>query len=276
MKKLKGAKEVTGNHPKGQYLIFQLSYLSILILMSGCGVTDLPTTTPPVSGNNSVSDQAAVATDLAVIVPEVARPAPTPTFTAFAVANLPTVTALPPTATPVPPTGTSLPPTLPARATPTPAKPAVTPSPVSGQTAPFFENVNDPVGLLQSYYNAINRREYERAYSYWESPGTSANSTPPAYRQFVQGYASTASVALTTGMTSGQGAAGSTFVDIPVVLVATNTNRTRQTFYGCYTVRRANPALAAGSTWHIYTARIKNAPANAGVNSLLGQACKAG
>jgi hypothetical protein len=139
---------------------------------------------------------------------------------------------------------------------------------------PFFENVNDPVGLLQSYYNAINRREYERAYSYWESPGTSASSVPPAYPQFVQGYATTASVALTTSMTSGQGAAGSTFVDIPTVLVATSTNRTRQTFYGCYTLRRVNPGIGAGSTWHIYNARIKNAPANTSVNSLLAQGCK--
>lgn len=275
MQKLKGPKEAAGQHQKGRNLILQLLCLGFPILMSGCGVTDLPTSTPAVSGNNSVSDQAAVATDLAVIVPEAATPNPTPTFTAFAVASLPTVTALPPADTPVPPTDTPLPPTLPARATNTPAKPTATSSPVPGQSLPFFENVNDPVELLQSYYNAINRREYERAYSYWESPGTSANSTPPVYTQFVKGYATTASVALTTGMTSGQGAAGSTFVDVPVVLVATNTNRTRQTFYGCYTVRRVNPAIAAGTTWHIYTARIKNAPANAGVNALMGQGCKA-
>jgi hypothetical protein len=276
MQKLKGPKEAAGRHQQGRYLILQLLCLGFLILMSGCGVIDLPTSTPAVSGNNSVSDLAAVATDLAVIVPEVATPSPTPTFTAFAVTSLPTVTALPPTDTPAPPTNTPPPPTLPARATPTPAKPTATPSPLPGQTVPFFENVNGPVELLQSYYNAINRREYERAYSYWESPGTSVNSTPPVYAQFVKGYATTASVVLTTGMASGQGAAGSAFVDVPVVLVATNTNRTHQTFYGCYTVRRANPAIATGSSWHIYTARIKNAPANAGVNSLLGQGCKAG
>jgi hypothetical protein len=42
-----------------------------------------------------------------------------------------------------------------------------------------------PVDLLASFYNAINRREYQRAYGYWETP-------PSLYDQFVQGYADTA------------------------------------------------------------------------------------
>ena len=52
-----------------------------------------------------------------------------------------------------------------------------------------YDNPNSPVDLLASYYNAIDRQEYQRAYGYWEMP-------PSSYDQFAQGYADTASVEL--------------------------------------------------------------------------------
>jgi hypothetical protein len=46
---------------------------------------------------------------------------------------------------------------------------------------------------ILSYYNAINRHEYARAYGYWETPGA-PNGVTPVFADFVRGYANTASV----------------------------------------------------------------------------------
>ena len=35
-----------------------------------------------------------------------------------------------------------------------------------GEPPPYLDNRSDPASLLRSYYNAINRREFARAWSY--------------------------------------------------------------------------------------------------------------
>ena len=162
-------------------------------------------------------------------------------------------------------------PTVAATTPPTTAQPTVAPA-----LPEFYEDRTDPAALIKSYYNAVNRKEYQRAYSYWETPGTSGTSAPPAYPQFVQGYADTASIALTLGKPNSQGAAGSTFADVPTLIVARHTNGTNETFYGCYTVRKTNPGIdpnPASQLWRIYSASIKAAPGNANTAALLAQAC---
>ena len=153
-------------------------------------------------------------------------------------------------------------------------------APANATSAPaFYEQRDTPQHLLQSYYNAINRKEYRRAYGYWERPGTSATSVPPAYPQFVRGYADTSSVALTVGTPDMQGAAGSTYADVPVVLVATHTDGTVHTFYGCYMARRLNagvsPSDPLATLWHLYNrATINVAPPGAAPAALLNQKCQ--
>ncbi len=57
-------------------------------------------------------------------------------------------------------------------------------TPVSAQTPvpqPLaYDNPNSPVDLLASYYNAINRGEYQRAYNYWQ------NAPADSYTSFCQ------------------------------------------------------------------------------------------
>ncbi len=95
--------------------------------------------------------------------------------------------------------------------------------------------------ILKSYYNAINRKEYVRAYYYWESKGKSTASQPPGYPQFEAGYANTAAVQLTTGKVESSGAAGTFYFQVPVTLVATHTDGSQHTYFGCYTIRQPNP-----------------------------------
>ena len=140
---------------------------------------------------------------------------------------------------------------------------------------PYYENRTDPVGLLRSYYNAVNRGEYRRAYSYWETP---ASSLRQSYAQFARGYADTSYVALYTGRTFGEGAAGSTYVSIPTVLVATHTDRSVHRYYGCYVMRHVNPGISTSPEaryWHIYSGHMQVAPAGASIATLLARGCSA-
>lgn len=136
---------------------------------------------------------------------------------------------------------------------------------------PFYEDRTGPLEMLQSYYNAINRREYQRAYGYFES-----GPTVLPYAQFVQGYADTASVTLMTGQFNIGAAAGSSYAEMPTVIIATHTDGSVHTFYGCYTLRRTNPGVdpnPASTLWRIYSTNIKAAPANTPVSTLLKQGC---
>src|SRR5215213_625566 len=65
-------------------------------------------------------------------------------------------------------------------------------------TPALLASWNVPDKLVQSYYNAISRHEYARAYGYWEAPGV-PNGVTPIFKDFVRGYANLASVEVTTG-----------------------------------------------------------------------------
>lgn len=117
-----------------------------------------------------------------------------------------------------------------------------------------YKPSSSPITLLQSYYNAINRGEYERAYSCWETPPRNAS-----LEQFAQGYANTASVDVFVGLDiQGGGAAGSVYMEIPALLIATNTDGSQQVFAGCYVARRSNVPVGDSPmpdpNWGLYSA----------------------
>jgi len=127
-----------------------------------------------------------------------------------------------------------------------------------------YDNRIRPADLLASFYNAISRREYARAYGYWENP-------PSSYEQFVAGYADTAAVQLLIAPpTNFQGAAGSSFVGIPIALIATRADGSQQIFAGCYTARASN---IQPDGWHLFRAEIAPVPNNPPVAPLLARDC---
>lgn len=99
----------------------------------------------------------------------------------------------------------------------------------------YLDDRSDPVALIQSLYNAINSREFARAWSYF--------STPPAdsLESYAEGYSDTAGVELRTGLPSEEGAAGSIFYRLPVALEARGNDGGTRVFAGCYEMRMANP-----------------------------------
>lgn len=141
----------------------------------------------------------------------------------------------------------------------------------------FLDERSSPVQLLKSYYNAINRQEYVRAYSYWGSRGDSATSQPPAYPQFKAGYISTKAVQLTTGKLTSEGAAGSVYFQVPVTLNVTNTNGSKHNFIGCYTIRQVNPqnfAVPPFKPMHIDSAKIREVNNSNGKTASMTQSCQ--
>lgn len=141
----------------------------------------------------------------------------------------------------------------------------------------FLDDRSSPVQLLKSYYNAINRQEYVRAYSYWGSRVDSGASQPPVYPQFKAGYTSTKAVQLTTGKVTSEGVAGSVYFQVPVMLNVTNTNGAKHNYIGCYTIRQVNPrnfGVPPYVPMHIDSANIREVTNRSNNTSLMNQSCQ--
>jgi len=124
---------------------------------------------------------------------------------------------------------------------------------------------NDPISTLASYYEAINARDYQRAFSLWQSPASS-------FEQFAKGFADTDRVRiLVDPFTNVEGAAGSLYVDISTIVVATTRAGNERVFAGCYVMRRSN---VEDRGWQIYRAEVSAVASTTKVSKLLSQVCK--
>jgi hypothetical protein len=112
-----------------------------------------------------------------------------------------------------------------------------------GGNPAYLDDRSSPEALLRSYYNAITRKEYARAYSYWDAEAAAAELPP--YAQFRDGYAKTTSAQISTGPVSQGGHGGVLDYAVPVRITATTSAGERQGFVGCYHVRLIRPALQA-------------------------------
>lgn len=121
----------------------------------------------------------------------------------------------------------------------------------SGKLPPT--ELSAPRRLVQSYYLEINSRHFARAYTFWEDLGRASKQT---FAQFEQGFATTKHDAVKVGKPRVQGAAGSFFANVPVVIVATNDNQTKQTFCGSYILRKSDVPPFGEFGWRIYGAKI--------------------
>ena len=122
----------------------------------------------------------------------------------------------------------------------------------------------DPIASLTSYYDAVNAKDYRRAYSFWESPQAT-------YERFVEGFADTDRVRLLVEPSArNEGAAGSVYAEITTIVVATTRAGNERLFAGCYVLRRSN---VRDTGWRIYRADISTMPAGARISRMLSQGC---
>ena len=129
--------------------------------------------------------------------------------------------------------------------------------------------------VIRSYYNAVNRSEYVRAYSYWEP--AAASQQLASLDAFSKGYADTQSVKLTTGKETSSSGAGQVYQTVPVTLVAQTRSGQTQTFVGCYTLHLSNPQIQGVPPFQpmgITNAKLQKVENNANTGNLMASACQ--
>ena len=126
-------------------------------------------------------------------------------------------------------------------------------------TAGAEPGASDAVGVLQAYYAAINARDFAQAYAAWSDGGRSSGQTP---EQFAAGFADTTRVEVVPGVAGAvDAAAGSRYVEIPVLVVATQRDGSTRRYEGRYVLRRAvvDGATPDQRAWHIASADLRQA-----------------
>lgn len=111
----------------------------------------------------------------------------------------------------------------------------------TAQTTPlhgYMDDRSSPQKLIESYYNAVNRKEYARAYSYY-AEGQQGDD----FKKYAKGYENTASVKFKLGKTHPDPGAGQIYWSLPIAIEAKDTNGKSQVFTGCYTIKMSNPAM---------------------------------
>lgn len=141
---------------------------------------------------------------------------------------------------------------------PPPVPPPVpeVPTPVAPEPETDSQNAAAAAQVIREYYEAINRKDYERAYHWWGGGGAASGKT---YETFVRGFSGTESVTVDVGSPSRiEGAAGSRYVTVPVAIVATGADGRTVRFAGTYTLRRSevDGATPEQRAWHINSAQI--------------------
>jgi hypothetical protein len=113
------------------------------------------------------------------------------------------------------------------------------------------------VKAIRDYYDAISNRDYRQAYSAWDRNGAASQQS---FEQFKQGFINTSSVTVEVGAPGRlDGAAGSSYIEVPVMVSATTTTGTSQQFRGSYILRRVNGISGSAPDqcgWHLYSANL--------------------
>jgi hypothetical protein len=153
-----------------------------------------------------------------------------------------------------------------------PTEPAATETATGGLPPDDYrDDRSNAVAVLESYVNALNRKEYARAYGYWEE-----NGEVEPFADFAAGFAETEAVTLETGALGGEGAAGNLFYTVPATLHATHSDGNTQTFVGCYTLHVSQPAVQATPPFRplgIRSATLTEAAAGADTAALMAATC---
>jgi hypothetical protein len=114
--------------------------------------------------------------------------------------------------------------------------------------------------VVRRYYAALSAGDHRAAYALWGDSGRASRQT---FDQFAAGYRETARVDAAVG-TPGRtdAAAGSRYVEVPVVVTARTTAGEEQRFEGGYVLRRSvvDGATPEQRRWHIHSATLRRVP----------------
>lgn len=102
----------------------------------------------------------------------------------------------------------------------------------------YLDDRSTPQKLLESYYNAVNRKEYARAYGYYAQDTQEAD-----FSKYAKGYEGTQSVTIKLGSTQPDPGAGQIYWTLPVAVESKLDDGKTQVYTGCYTISMTNPAM---------------------------------
>ena len=147
---------------------------------------------------------------------------------------------------------------VPTNTPPASANISASPTPRLSPLPPDASGVQAAIDVVHEYYDAINARDYRKAYELWSGKGEASKQT---FEQFRDGFANTASVEIDTSGEPGdlEGAAGSQYVTIPLLIKAKTKDGNEQNFWGQYVLRRSmvDGASPEQRMWRIYSAEFK-------------------
>ncbi len=118
----------------------------------------------------------------------------------------------------------------------------------------YVDDRSDGAALVRSLYNAINRKEYARAYGYF------GESKPAGgFKSFTRGYDRTMSVEVKIGKVKTEAGAGSIYSAVPVAVKSIEERARVRFFAGCYVTRIINPSLQVPpfTPYQVEAARLK-------------------
>ena len=139
--------------------------------------------------------------------------------------------------------------------------------PAMAADTPYFDNRSDPAGLIKSLYNAIERREYARAWSYFSHKPADSLET------YAEGYSDTANVRVAVGIPSAHDSDGTRFYYVPVGIEASTADGDSQAYGGCYELRLADPQLQGEGFTPLHIVDGSLEPASGGLYDAMPATC---
>ncbi len=137
----------------------------------------------------------------------------------------------------------------------------------------FLDSRSGPVETVSSLLNALNSKEYVRAYGYFQNAAT----YPGPYDAYAAGFADTEVITATFGTVQSEGAAGSIYYNLPLAMQVATTSGAQQYFVGCYTLRLSQPAIQGVPPFRpmgITAGTFKKVNGSSDFSTLLTSACK--
>ncbi|MEZ4670989.1 MAG: hypothetical protein R3E39_24055 [Anaerolineae bacterium] len=129
------------------------------------------------------------------------------------------------------------------------------------QTLLVYDQRTEPTALLASYYNAISRGDYARAYHYWEQAPAEQTEL-----QFANGFADTfgARVLVELPIFADAGA-GNLYASVPTLVIALRTDLTQQFYQGCFVLHKTNVPVGNAAepdpNWYLQRATLRQVAA---------------
>lgn len=111
--------------------------------------------------------------------------------------------------------------------------------------------------MVIDYYAAIDSRDYAKAYALWSDKGAASGQS---FQHFSGGYANTRSVKADVGdPRDEEGAAGSRYIQVPVVLKAVQQDGSERDYRGHFILRAvmADGASEEKRHWHLASAEMQ-------------------